>query len=180
MSYKSTEKSSRNSYASFRSSVASMDAAALQSDIASRYSLPGSQMTIKVIILFPLSTLFCISITIKLQRTPKAARSSTQNSRVKQTKACPSCQGTNLASNAVCRRCGYFMSGVDNSTISLAQHRGLVKKQDESKTLTLTQSQWKAIETDISKREDAYCPICMGGFNKGNEVLLSCSHMYHR
>jgi hypothetical protein len=51
MSYKRTNRGAKNSsagYAAFRSSVATMDAAALQSDIASRYSLPGSQMTIKV------------------------------------------------------------------------------------------------------------------------------------
>lgn len=51
MSYKNSSRSTKNSgagYSSFRSSVATMDAAALQSDIASRYQLPGSQMTIKV------------------------------------------------------------------------------------------------------------------------------------
>lgn len=29
-------------------------------------------------------------------------------------------------------------------------------------------------------RNDAYCPICMEGFKGGREVLLSCSHMFHR
>jgi Ring finger domain/IQ calmodulin-binding motif len=29
-------------------------------------------------------------------------------------------------------------------------------------------------------RNDAYCPICMEGFKDGREVLLSCSHLFHR
>jgi hypothetical protein len=72
------------------------------------------------------------------------------------------------------------MSGSDHATLSLAQHRGLVKKPDESKMETLSQAQWRSIEDSLAQREDAYCPICMEGFNKGNEVLLSCTHMYHR
>ena len=38
-----------SSYLAFKNSMASMDAAALQSDMASRYNLPGSHLTIKVL-----------------------------------------------------------------------------------------------------------------------------------
>ena len=72
------------------------------------------------------------------------------------------------------------MRGADDGTISLARHRGLVKKDDESKPEVLSQADWRALEEKLAHRDDGYCPICMEGFNKGHEVLLSCSHMYHR
>ena len=42
--------------------------------------------------------------------------------------------------------------------------------------------EWASIEAKVSSRleRDACCPICMEGFNQGYEVLLSCSHIFHR
>jgi len=41
--------------------------------------------------------------------------------------------------------------------------------------------EWKAIEDGLKTRAvDAYCPICMEAFKEGHEVLLSCSHIFHR
>ena len=38
---------------------------------------------------------------------------------------------------------------------------------------------WRVIEGSLAGRGDAHCPICMEPF-VGHEVLLSCSHMFHR
>eukprot|EP01035_Chromulina_nebulosa_P017383 gene17383-22931_t len=56
--------------------------------------------------------------------------------------------------------------------------RGLIKAP--SKCDVITKDEWDNIEISISKRFDAYCPICMSGFNQGCEVLLSCSHIFHQ
>jgi hypothetical protein len=72
------------------------------------------------------------------------------------------------------------MSGAHAAPISLAQQRGLVKPTSNTTSVVLSQSQWLDIEDNVRKRLEAYCPICMEGFNQGFEVLLSCSHMYHR
>lgn len=44
----------------------------------------------------------------------------------------------------------------------------------------LTSSEWKALETSAAVRREAHCPICMESFSSGHEVLLSCSHIFHR
>ena len=73
------------------------------------------------------------------------------------------------------------MNGNQNNRITLAQHRGLVKSStNNNESETITQSQWLEIEKAVRKRCDGFCPICMEGFNQGFEILLSCSHIYHR
>ena len=72
------------------------------------------------------------------------------------------------------------MTGAHQTPLTLAQHRGLVKSSNSNEENILTQVQWKEIERNVKQRLDAYCPICMEGFNQGYEVLLSCTHMYHR
>lgn len=114
------------------------------------------------------------------QRKSKQPNTHYQSGGSQQIKVCQSCLSSNASSSSVCRSCGFFMRSTDNISLSLAQHRGLVKKVDESKLEILSQSEWRSIENSLAEREDAYCPICMEGFNKGNEVLLSCTHMYHR
>jgi hypothetical protein len=44
----------------------------------------------------------------------------------------------------------------------------------------VVRSEWEVIEAKLVTRHDATCPICMEGFNQGYEVLLSCSHIFHR
>ena len=36
------------------------------------------------------------------------------------------------------------------------------------------------MEHTVQARDEAFCPICLEGFHQGHEVLLSCSHMFHR
>ena len=44
---------------------------------------------------------------------------------------------------------------------------------------TLSALDWRVIESSLAQRRDAHCPICMEPFRE-REVLLSCSHMFHR
>eukprot|EP01036_Dinobryon_divergens_P023140 gene23140-31457_t len=44
----------------------------------------------------------------------------------------------------------------------------------------VSQMEWSSIEFYIADRSDLTCPICMDAFKQGNEVLLSCSHVFHR
>jgi hypothetical protein len=71
------------------------------------------------------------------------------------------------------------MNGAHQTPITLAQQRGLIKSTVKVADI-MTQAQWKEIERNVIQRLDAYCPICMEGFNQGYEILLSCSHMYHK
>lgn len=74
--------------------------------------------------------------------------------------------------------CGYYLAGVRQPVATLAQRRGLV--QAAPKIETVTPAAWATIESRVDDRKDAFCPICMEAFKTGHEVLLSCSHMFHR
>lgn len=111
-----------------------------------------------------------------LQRKPRLIGDSNSGG----TKICGSCSSAQQLSASVCTQCGYFMSGNQPNRISLAQHRGLVKPTTSTENETISQSQWQEIEKIVRKRCDGFCPICMEGFNQGFEILLSCSHVYHR
>lgn len=128
--------------------------------------------------LFRLNRIIPCSASYESQRRPR--NSSVESSQQQQNRICGSCCFSNLSNATVCTNCGYFMTGAHSTPISLAQYRGLVKPATNNSTTILTQSQWLEIENNVRKRLEAYCPICMEGFNKGFEVLLSCSHMYHR
>ena len=91
---------------------------------------------------------------------------------------CGSCGNRCGSLDSVCVKCGYFISGIRAPQQSLAQMRGLAPASVEHETLTT--EDWHSVESKLDSRGDAFCPICMEGFNKGHEVLLSCSHMFHR
>mmetsp|Transcript_16121 Transcript_16121/g.16249 ORF Transcript_16121/g.16249 Transcript_16121/m.16249 type:complete len:446 (-) Transcript_16121:37-1374(-) len=131
------------------------DAAALQSDIAKRYNLPGAY-----------------NGTIK-----KRSLSISSSAQIAD-KSCPCCNERNSRQATVCSSCGFFLSSNRVPTESLAQARGLVPAAE--KIETLSQREWEGIENRLDSRGEAFCPICMDGFNRGHEVLLSCSHMFHR
>ncbi len=44
----------------------------------------------------------------------------------------------------------------------------------------LNSNEWNEIESKMAARAEICCPICMSGFTEGCEVLLSCSHVFHR
>ena len=92
---------------------------------------------------------------------------------------CGSCDAKNKGSDNICTCCGYFLAGapaVESET--LAQRRGLAPPNPKASP-AISLLEWSAMETSLRKRNDAFCPICMEAF-KGQEVLLSCSHMLHR
>lgn len=92
---------------------------------------------------------------------------------------CDSCDAVNPYNTSVCETCGYFLSGAQQVPLTMAQSRGLVAIPTPA-IEPLKDYEWDSIEKGVAGRQDAYCPICMEGFNRGFEVLLSCSHMYHR
>ena len=140
--------------------IGAVDSAALQADIARRLKLPGGSFS-----------------SSKRKSTSKDLKSS--DSKVSETKKqCGSCGNCTKSTVSVCEYCGYFLSGVRAAPLSLAQMRGLAAATVEKETLT--SDDWHSVESKLDSRGDAFCPICMEGFNKGHEVLLSCSHMFHR
>ncbi|CAN0267681.1 unnamed protein product [Ascophyllum nodosum] len=64
--------------------------------------------------------------------------------------------------------------------LTLSQLRGL----EEPPQPTLSRSEWSAVEAEASARGDgdevALCPICREAFRGEREVLLSCSHVFHK
>ena len=156
----------------------SVDAAALQLDLARRLKLPGTSNG---------------AIVRRQQQRPTAqhkeesrapAASSKQQQQQQQQKEsvpdieCASCCELNRGSDCVCRSCGYFLSGAWQPSPTLAQRRGLL--QAPAKISTVSPEAWATIERRVDDRKDAFCPICMDAFKTGHEVLLSCSHMFHR
>jgi len=94
---------------------------------------------------------------------------------------CGSCSARNRGGDSTCVACGYFLAGAANSAPqaeTLAQRRGLAPAHPKAAP-PVAALEWKAMETAVRKRNDAHCPICMEAF-KGEEVLLSCSHIFHR
>ena len=157
---------------------ASGDAAALQLDLARRLKLPGTTTG---------------AIVQRQQRRPSAeskheprATLVTQQSKAQSKEhviipelECQSCGAMNRGpSGSICGTCGYYLSGVRQPALSLAQRRGLV--QAPPKIETITAQAWAIIEARVDDRRDAFCPICMEAFKSGHDVLLSCSHMFHR
>ena len=102
------------------------------------------------------------------------------------TVACESCGAPTRRSAAggalICEVCGY-MARARPRTIpepTLAERRGLVPQATAPRVdPAVSRDEWSAIEHSIRGRQEAYCPICLEGF-KEHEVLLSCSHMFHR
>eukprot|EP01041_Mallomonas_annulata_P001257 gene1257-2434_t len=130
------------------------DAAALQSDIARKYNLPGAHNGGRV-------------------KKKTSIEPTTNSSRL-----CLCCGALNRRGITVCETCGFFLASTRQPAETLSQARGLVPAT--AKIEALSKDAWDEIEERVDSRNDAFCPICMDGFNKGHEVLLSCSHMFHR
>jgi len=146
----SSKRSNLNNY--------SIDSAALQADIARRLNLPGANPGLKR--------------TSNKKNTIRKEIKRDSSKRICDS-CCVGCSNKNLCSN-----CGYFLPSFNSEPKSLAQIRGLVSVPAKTESLSL--SEWEQLESKIDCRGDAFCPISMEGFNKVNEVLLSCSHIFHR
>ena len=155
----------RNSYTS------SVDAAAIQHEIARKFSLPNAPRSMNK----PLGS-------SKKNKILAITDSNNRRASVKISyKTCPSCGCDDIESdNKICTRCGFFfhLQKQGNNTLSLAQKRGLVDVPEELRPLTI--DEWNDIEFSMSLRNESACPICMSGFTQQYEVLLSCSHVFHR
>eukprot|EP00741_Cyanophora_paradoxa_P012705 tig00020616_g12275.t1 len=62
--------------------------------------------------------------------------------------------------------------------MTLAERQGLVKQPQRA----LSQQEWEAVERRAAERgrEDVECPICREEFDDREQILLSCSHVFHK
>ncbi|WIA37624.1 hypothetical protein OEZ86_014525 [Tetradesmus obliquus] len=63
--------------------------------------------------------------------------------------------------------------------LTLAQRRGLIPKPDK----LLSQEEWSAVHSLARQRDDcsaSNCAICLEPFKAEQQVLLSCSHVFHQ
>lgn len=175
------------------SSSSLIDAAALQSDISRRFGL-----NIRPRRLYSSSTMNnraesknTSSPTTLVRRNNNHMDSKVQGSRnqhqLPQSIRCNTCQHEQTYRRGdACERCGTIPSiqprsnSRSNNNHTLAERRGLVALKVKSVSPSLSWNDWDAVETEARVRNDAFCPICMEGFSNGHEVLLSCSHVFHR
>ncbi len=137
-------------------SFSSIDAAALQSEMVKRFGLkPGKK---------------------------RVSRSAPQTHPPR----CLSCN-INMGENfqEYCEQCGYGMPPTitcNEIESSLAFRRGLIKPVEKRGVDVMMPFDWYLIESQLVKKvnPDTSCPICMEIFNRGEEVLLSCGHIFHK
>ena len=183
----------RSSNASHGSSSSLIDAAALQSDISRRFGLK-----IRPRRLYSSSTTNNRADSKSSSSSTTLARSNNRShaeSKLQQTynqqqqsqlTRCNTCQYEQIFRRGeACERCGTFPSGQlrsnnNNTDSTLAERRGLVATKVKPTFQSLSLNDWDAVEMEARVRHDAFCPICMEGFSNGCEVLLSCSHIFHR
>jgi len=114
-----------------------------------------------------------------LEREREMQRRSTQNW------TCTNCTLINEGGELCCRACGLekpdtIITNMAPTAINqtLAQLRGLAPKPKEK----LSKSDWDNLEYEAIKRGDASgaCAICHETFGLDEQVILSCSHTFHR
>lgn len=203
MKYTGSQQKKSSALESMRNNMLSIDAAALQSEMAKKYALPG----------FSSAVIRKKSTTVKNQRVRSSIeqnKPTSDNRIINQQQGvisyedysfddaeiaqhtflpmneaileddgflCESC-GEESRSRDCCDRCGFFRLNNIRRGISLAEHRSLVAAP--AKEVPILKGEWDRIESKLDSRLDAHCPICMVGFNQGSEVLLSCSHVFHK
>lgn len=140
-------------------SSSSIDAAALQSEMTKRFGLKPAGLPGR--------------------RASKSAPTPVQ-------RHCPSCD-SNMGETIqeYCVQCGYGMPNRDQTEEpSWAQRRGLLMMPVIAKAApdVMKPLDWYFIESQLSRKRDpdTCCPICMEAFNRGEEVLLSCGHIFHK
>lgn len=65
---------------------------------------------------------------------------------------------------------------------TLAERIGLIQMTNNDAEAHLSEAAWNAIKQRSNERQDSNCPcpICQEDFGLGQQVLLSCSHVFHR
>lgn len=130
--------SNRRAADSMKSTI---DAAALQADMARRFNLPGNAAR-KIKKITGLNT----------GATSKAIISSTRTSTPQI--YCISCMSLNPQSSNVCNSCGYFLpSTQQNFEPSLAEMRGLTKASP--KIEVMVESEWDQVESSLAGTHDS-------------------------
>lgn len=141
-----------------------IDAAALQAEMAKKYGLSASSGS----------------------KRPRR-RQSTDDA-PKQHVVCRSC-GHSIEGSEFCEKCGYFPDHRHVNILrqqqqeSLAFRRGLnLGPQPTKISEALKPLEWYLLEKSILQKADpdACCPICMESFRGTDEVLLSCRHIFHK
>lgn len=143
----------------------SVDSAALQSEIAKKYNLSAGTRS------------RASGTTANRIAPTTSVHGGRRTQPVQQPTICACCNAANPSAEQVCGECGYFLHSIITVPDTLAQRRGLVPIAPPQ--APLTPFDWAVIENSRSD-PDSCCPICMEGFKQGHEVLLSCSHIFHR
>lgn len=65
---------------------------------------------------------------------------------------------------------------------TLAERIGIIQMTNNNPENHLSEAAWNEIKQRSNEREDSNCPcaICQEDFGLGQQVLLSCSHVFHR
>ncbi|RYH30144.1 hypothetical protein EON65_06175 [archaeon] len=98
---------------------------------------------------------------------------------------CPSCDARmGETVQEYCIQCGYGAprQQATSSEPSLAFRRGLIPIPPKATPDIMKPIDWYFMESQITRKvdPDICCPICMEKFNRGEEVLLSCGHIFHK
>jgi hypothetical protein len=162
----------------------SLDASALQSDIARRFNLPGA--AVKRVKYLAAGAAAAAAAGAGAVRSARHGHShahthaaSAAGSRAREQQQCPSCAQVVSVGDTTCPNCGIFFRSIRAFEPTLAESRGLVAPA-HAPVVVVSAQRWAEIEARPWERQEADCPICMEGFALGHEVLLSCSHMFHR
>jgi hypothetical protein len=123
-----------------------IDAAALQSDLAQRFNLPGA-MTRKA------NRSTGASSSSSSRSTSVITASSSQSTSISpSTFCCESCSRPCTTGSRICSSCGYFFhSGTRSSETTLAERRGLVPLPSMIKPMVLWE--WDAVERQVEGAE---------------------------
>ena len=149
-----------------------VNAAALQVDIASRFNL----------------TSIC-GTNLRAQHCSKSNRKTRQGeTNITSTPAhrsivkCPCCCNVPTdPSRSSCSVCGFFLISSCDAIVELSQIRVQSRAAPTTPLFNpFSKQDWEDAEQRLEAREGSHCPICMAGFSQSHELLLSCSHAFHR
>ena len=143
--------------------ASTVDAAALQAEMSKRFSLNPTSRSRR-------------ALTGHMIIQNRSQSNITSNPNI----TCDCCQTQNSSMEDICRACGYFLRSLLPTEPTLAQRRGLVPLPPKPDAMSLFE--WEVIERSVMRKSDpdSTCPICMEHFSHGEEVLLSCSHIFHK
>ena len=130
-----------------------IDAAALQADMARRFNLPGSATRkVKQITSAPMKKSSYIASNSSTASTTSSSSSSSSSASASAASYhiyCVSCRNANSQSAQICSTCGYFLTSAQHhSAPSLAEMRGLVAAAP--KVEVMIDSEWDIVEGKLA------------------------------